>query len=80
MFLVNDQPEGFYKKVLLKIFQIFENFFKFPESLNRVIFRIPLRGCSYGGELARLGGLARLGEISRSLRNSYKNKMCSYKK
>ena len=32
-----------------------------------------LRGCSYGGELARLGGPARLGEISPSLRNSYKN-------
>ena len=27
----------------------------------------------YGGELARLGVLARLGEISPSLRNSYKN-------
>ena len=34
----------------------------------------------YGGELARLGGLARLGEISPSLRNSYKNIMCSYEK
>ena len=32
-----------------------------------------LRGYSYGGELARLGRLARLGEISPSLRNSYKN-------
>ena len=31
------------------------------------------RGCSYGGELARLGGMAHLGEISSSLRNSYKN-------
>ena len=31
-----------------------------------------LRGCSYGGELAQLGGLARLGEISPFLRNSYK--------
>ena len=38
------------------------------------------RGCSCGGELARLGGLARLGEISPSLRNSYKNIMCSYEK
>ena len=38
------------------------------------------RGCSYGGELARLGGLARLGEISPFLRNSYKNIMCSYEK
>ena len=39
-----------------------------------------LRGCSYGGELARLGGLARLGEISPTLRNSYKYIMCSYEK
>ena len=39
-----------------------------------------LRGCSYGGELAQLGGLARLVEISPSLRNSYKNIMCSYEK
>ena len=39
-----------------------------------------LRGCSYGGELAQLGGLARLSEISPSLRNSYKNIMCSYEK
>ena len=29
------------------------------------------RGCSFGGELARLGGLVHLGEISPSLRNSY---------
>ena len=41
---------------------------------------IGLRGCSYGGELARLAGLARLSEISPSLRNSYKNIMCSYEK
>ena len=27
------------------------------------------RGCSYGGELARLGGLARLGEITFSSRS-----------
>ena len=39
-----------------------------------------LRGCSYGGELVRLGGLARLSEISPSLRNSYRNIMCSYEK
>ena len=38
-----------------------------------------IRGCSYEGELVRLGGLARLVEISPSLRNSYKN-MCSYEK
>ena len=35
------------------------------------------RGCSYGGQLVRLGGLFHLGEISPSFRNSYKN-MCSY--
>ena len=35
--------------------------------------KISIMGCSYEGELARLGGLARLGEISPSLRNSYKN-------
>ena len=36
--------------------------------------RIALSGCSYGRELARLAGLAHLGVISPSLRNSYKNK------
>ena len=30
-------------------------------------------GCSYGGELVRLGRLARLSEMSPFLRNSYKN-------
>ena len=39
-----------------------------------------LRGCSYGVELAQLDGLARLGEISPSLRNSYKNIMGSHEK
>ena len=37
-----------------------------------------LTSCLYGGELARLGGLAHLGEILPSLRNSFKNRMCSY--
>ena len=37
-----------------------------------------IRGCSNGGELAKLGGLGHLGEISPSLRNSYKNIMRSY--
>ena len=37
-----------------------------------------LTSCLYGGELARLGGLAHLGEISPSLRNSFKNRTCSY--
>ena len=32
-----------------------------------------LRGCLYGGELVQLGGLAHLGEISPSLRNSNEN-------
>ena len=36
-------------------------------------------GTVYGGGLTRLGGLACLGEISPSLRNSYKN-MSSYEK
>ena len=40
-----------------------------------VFSRLFLRGCSYGDELARLGGLACLGEISPSLRNSSKNIM-----
>ena len=39
-----------------------------------------IRGCSYEGGPARLGGLARLGEIPTSLRNSCKNIMCSYEK
>ena len=45
-----------------------------------IVLEAPLRGCSYGGELTRLGGLVRLGEISPSLRNSYKNIACSYDK
>ena len=32
-------------------------------------FKRELRDCSYGGQLARLGGLARLGEISPSLKS-----------
>ena len=47
--------------------------------LKKSFYKILLKGYSYGGEQARLGGLARLGEISPSLRNSYKNIMCSYK-
>ena len=39
-----------------------------------------VRSCSCGGELARLGGLAHLGEISLSLRNSYENTMYLYEK
>ena len=32
-----------------------------------------VKGCSYGGELAQLGGIAHLAEILPSLKNSYKN-------
>ena len=41
---------------------------------------IRVRGSSYGGELVRFDRLAHLSEISSSLRNSYKNIMCSYEK
>ena len=40
-----------------------------------VFSRLFLRGCSCGGKLVRLGGLARLGEISPTLRNTSKNIM-----
>ena len=47
---------------------------------KRIFFDvILLRDCSYGGELAELGVLGHLGEISSSLRNPYKN-MRSYQK
>ena len=49
-------------------------------SLCRAFFLVIFRSCSYGGWLIQLGGLARLGEISPSLWNSYKNIMCSYEK
>ena len=39
-----------------------------------------VRGFSFGGELTQLGGLARLGGTSPSLRNSYENIMYSYEK
>ena len=53
---------------------------EFAQNLDKMLYFSSFRGCSYGGELARLGGLARLGEISHFLRNSYKNTMCSYEK
>ena len=53
---------------------------EFAQNLDKMLYFSSFRGCSYGGELARLGGLARLGEISPSLRNAYKNIMCSYEK
>ena len=43
---------------------------------NRLLLRL-LKDCSYGGELAQLGGLADLGEISPS--NSYKNMLSNEK-
>ena len=51
---------------------------KHPSFLKKVemvlsISKTLFRGSSYGGKLARLGGLARLGEITPSLRNSSKN-------
>ena len=52
---------------------------KVNERINHIHERA-LRGCSYGGELARLDELARLSEISPSLRNSYKSIMCSYER
>ena len=42
------------------------------------LWKAALKGYLYWGELAQLGGLACLSEISPSLRNSYKNVMCSY--
>ena len=60
---------------------------EFAQNLDKMLYFSSFRGCSYGGELTRLGGLARLGgglarlgEISHFLRNSYKNTMCSYEK
>ena len=53
---------------------------EFAQNLDKMLYFSSFRGCSYGGELARLGGLARLGETSHFLRNSYKNTMCSYEK
>ena len=47
------------------------------------VFHFPpphFRGDSYGGGLAQLDGLGHLCQISSSLRNSYKNIMCSYEK
>ena len=39
-----------------------------------------IRGCSYGGEVTWLGGLAYLSKVLPSSRNSYKNVMFSYEK
>ena len=61
------------KSVLLDITLVLNVLYKWDYfSLN------VLTSYLYGGELARLGGLAHLGEISPSLRNSFKNRMCSY--
>ena len=53
--------------------------FSIKATIFFIEFRTP-RGCSYGGVLAQLGGLANLGQTSPSLRNSYTNIMCSYEK
>ena len=53
--------------------------FSIKATIFFIEFRTP-RGCSYGGALAQLGGLANLGQTSPSLRNSYTNIMCSYEK
>ena len=47
----------------------------FLNNLTEMYFDMIFRGCSYKGELTRSGGLARLGDISPSLRNFYKNIM-----
>ena len=47
-------------------------------SCSLVEVHVRIRSCSYGGDLVRLGGLAHLGQISPSLRNSFKRIMCSY--
>ena len=52
----------------------------FKVSKEHVLIKFLFRGFSYGGELAQLGGLAHLGEISPSLRNYHKNMLCSFKK
>ena len=54
------QTEAYYKICLLKLLIVYKCLFLYTSK-----FMI-IRGCSYGGELARLGGLARLGEISPS--------------
>ena len=55
--------------------KIFKNIclYKTPPVAGIKYFKL-FRGCSYGG------GLVRLGLISPSLRNSYKNIMCSSEK
>ena len=34
---------------------------EFAQNLDKMLYFSSFRGCSYGGELARLGGLARIG-------------------
>ena len=59
-------------------------FVVYPRSKLRGItifpFKKRLYGCLYRGDLAQLGGMAQLGEILPSLRNSYKGMICSYEK
>ena len=50
----------------------FFGFIDFSKTIDYLKLSLSLRCCSYGSELSRLGGLARLGEISPFLRNSLK--------
>ena len=60
LFLVNITK--FLRKAILK--NICERLLLYTNhKVNNKYWSSPLRGCSYGGELAQLGGLAHLGEI-----------------
>ena len=52
-------------------FVTFDNIWLLIRKIYDWCYMVGLKGCSYGGELAQLGELARLDEISPSLRNSY---------
>ena len=68
----------FFMKWLIKIIDFIKKGLQhrcFPVNISNF-----LRSCSYGSELARLAGLAHLGEISIFSRNSCKNIMCSYER
>ena len=74
----------FFSKYFLRIWRhllkksLMENFIFLCSdgSTNANVNMKELRNCSYGGDLSRVDGLARLGEISLPLRNSYKNIIC----
>ena len=71
---------GNFTTAKLEISNPFQKLFHLHGDFTATTFQVIVRGCSYGGEPARLGGLAPLSEISPFLRNSYKNIMCSYEK